>query len=336
MKILFITRKYPPSVGGMETVSAGFYQALQPQVVLLALRKRSQLHLIWWLPWIALRALWLSRRVQVIHLGDGVLAGLGVWLRWWTGKPVTVTIHGLDITYDKYGYQSYIHWALAKLDAVSAVSPATALHLHNEFQLTAHVIPNAIDVEQFPINQELGKNRCLLYVGRMVKRKGCAWFIEQVLPHLPDAHLHVVGTGKELEQCQQLVQSLQLSDRVRFHGEVSALDLHKHYCSAQALVMPNIIIPGDMEGFGMVALEAGACGLPVVAANIEGIRAVVVDGSTGFLVDSGHVAAWISAVQRVLTTPFQANLVRQHVANRFSWSQVAGQYQQMFNQLLKH
>lgn len=310
MKILFITRKYPPSVGGMETVSAAFYRSMQPMTVLLALAKRSQAHLLWWLPWVALKGIWLSRSVQVIHLGDGVLAGLGVWLHWCTGKPVTVTIHGLDVTYRKFGYQSYIHWALPKLQAITAVSPATAKLLQDEFHLTAHVIPNAISVSDFPLNQELGKNRCLLYVGRMVERKGCAWFIEQVLPQLPDVHLHVVGTGKQLTRCQQLVETLALNDRVRFHGEISAADLRGHYTAAQALVMPNIIIPGDMEGFGMVALEAGACGLPVLAANIEGMRAAVVDGSTGFLVESGNVAAWITAVQRILTTPFQAEQVR--------------------------
>lgn len=332
MKILFITRKYPPTIGGMETFSMGFVTALGDSVHLVAMRG-SQLNLIWWLPYIFLKALFLARTVHVIHLGDGVLAGLGVLLRRCTRKPVTITVHGLDLTYQRFGYRRYIHWALPKLDRIISVSAATATVVHDQFKLKSPIILHGVDINQWPMNTQLGKNKCVLFVGRLVERKGCAWFIEQVLPQLPDAHLHIVGDGKELNRCQQLVQQLHLTERVRFHGQVSAKELAGHYGAAQALIMPNIVVPGDMEGFGLVALEAAACGLPVVAADLEGIRSVVIDGSTGILVKSGQIQAWIQAIQRVFSTPFAPEQIRQQIAQRFSWQAVGKQYLEQFKQL---
>ncbi len=334
MKILFITRKYPPVLGGMETFSAGLVQALGNDVVLIALR-RSQKHLIWWLPYALFKAWRLAKHVEVIHLGDGVLAGLGVMSHWITQKPVTVTVHGLDLTYQGWGYPRYIHWALPKLQGLIAISDATAAVVKHDFHLSAKVIANGIVIEGRPLNNQLGKNRSLLFVGRLVERKGCAWFIEQIMPRLSDVHLHVVGSGKQLERCQELARQLKLTERIKFHGQVSNADLNGHYTNAQALIMPNIIVPGDMEGFGLVALEAEACGLPVVAANLEGIRSVVIDGSTGFLVESGDVEAWLQAIQQILTTPFQAETIRRQVVERFSWQGISEQYRQAFQRIIK-
>lgn len=318
----------------METFSAGFVRAMGENIHLIALRG-SQKNLLWWLPYAFVKALWMARQVDIIHLGDGVLSGLGAWLHWLTGKPVSVTLHGLDLTYPKFGYPSYIHWALPKLQGFTVVSDATAAVVKKDFQLSATVICNGITVEEWPLNDELGKNKCILFVGRLVERKGCAWFIEHVLPQLPGVHLHIVGDGKELGRCQEIVERLQLSEQVRFHGQVSAQVLAKHYTQAQALIMPNIVIPGDMEGFGLVALEAAACGLPVVAADLEGIRSVVIDGSTGILVKSGQVSAWTEAIQQVLTAPFQPEKIRQQVANRFSWRTIGEQYRQVFQKITK-
>ncbi|EKD78274.1 MAG: Glycosyl transferase, group 1 [uncultured bacterium] len=318
MRILFITRKYPPAIGGMETFSYGLTQALADQCTVLNLKKP-------WCKW---------QHYDVIHIGDGVLAGLGVVLKKLFRKPVVITVHGLDVTYRPGWYQRYIRWALPKLDAVVCVSSATADQVKQRIQSQRlEIIPNGVDVEQWPVNQEIGKNRCLLFVGRLVPRKGCAWFVEHVLPQLTDIHLHIVGTGPELPHIQALVKQLKLDDRVRFHGQVSAGDLRKHYTNAQALIMPNIVIPGDMEGFGFVAVEAGACGLPVIATDLEGIRSAVIDGQTGFLVESGNVAAWVAAVQRILTTPLSAQDIRSRVQQHYSWNQVKRHYQTIYQSI---
>jgi len=329
MKILFITRKYPPQVGGMESYSRDFVRAMGENVIVLALHKK-QWHLWWWLPYALIRGLWLARKVESVHLGDGVLAGLGVIIKFVTRKPVTVTVHGLDLTFNKFGYRRYCQWSLPRLSGIVAVSPATAQLVQQLYHLPATVISNGITVADWPLNTELGKNRCLLFVGRLVERKGCGWFIEQVLPKLPDVHLHIVGDGPDRQRYEQLVQTLQLSDRVRWHGQVSNSELSVHYCAAQALIMPNIIVPNNVEGFGVVALEAAACGLPVIAANLQGMQSAVIDGKTGFLVKSADTAGWIKVVEYILTTPLSAESVRLTVDQQFSWQHIIEQYKDFF------
>lgn len=324
MNILFITRKYPPAIGGMETFSFGLTQALGAQCTVLNLKRPS------------LRSLWRWKRYDIIHVGDGVLVGLGVLLKFLLRKPVVVTLHGLDVTYPSRLYQWYIRWALPKLDHLICVSPATTNEVTKRVRpKKISTIGNGVSVTDWPVNTELGKNRCLLFVGRLVPRKGCAWFIEQIMPQLHDVHLHVVGDGPELRTCHSVVDQLQLGERVRFHGQVSAADLRAHYTNAQALVMPNRVIPGDMEGFGLVAVEAGACGLPVVAADLEGIRAAVIDGQTGFLVESENVAAWVAAIERVLATSFSAQGIRMIVQQHYSWEAISQRYSTVYQTLIQ-
>lgn len=321
----------------MESFSRDFVRAMADHVgdsvTVLALAKR-QWNLVWWLPYAIVRGAWLARRADVVHLGDGVLAGVGVIIKWLTHKPVTITVHGLDLTYKKFFYRSYCQWALPGLDKIIAVSDATDQLVQQLYHLPATVISNGITVADWPMNTELGKNRCVLFVGRLVERKGCGWFIEQVLPKLPDVHLHVVGDGPERQRYQTLTETSGLTDRVRWHGQISDADLRKHYCAAQALIMPNIAVANNIEGFGVVALEAGACGLPVIASDLEGIRSAVIDGSSGFLVKSGDVMAWQQAIERIFSTPLSAQSIRDSVENKFAWSIVAEQYKQLFTSLL--
>jgi glycosyltransferase involved in cell wall biosynthesis len=92
--------------------------------------------------------------------------------------------------------------------------------------------------------------------------------------------------------------------------------------------MPNISIPGDVEGFGIAALEAGACGLPVIASNIQGIRDAIIDGVTGYLVGERDVEAFLSRIQGM---DLDRRRVRSEVAGRFSWSKIGLAYAEMLS-----
>jgi glycosyltransferase involved in cell wall biosynthesis len=92
--------------------------------------------------------------------------------------------------------------------------------------------------------------------------------------------------------------------------------------------MPNISIPGDVEGFGIAALEAGACGLPVIAANIQGIRDAVIDGVTGYLVGEQDVEGFLSRIQGL---DLNRRRVRSEVAGRFSWNKIGLAYAEMLS-----
>ena len=82
------------------------------------------------------------------------------------------------------------------------------------------------------------------------------------------------------------------------------------------LLCPNITVPNDVEGFGIVAIEAGSCGLPVVATNIQGIRDAVIDGKTGYLIQEGNVQGFLERIQDM---PLEKGDVRFAVNETFAW-----------------
>src|SRR5690606_17147096 len=95
-------------------------------------------------------------------------------------------------------------------------------------------------------------------------------------------------------------------------------------------VMPNIPVPGDMEGFGVVMLEAGLCGLPILAADLEGIRDVVRDGENGMLLPAGDADAFARAIESFRHNPGRLEAASrssvQATLSRFSWEVVVEQY----------
>ena len=88
-----------------------------------------------------------------------------------------------------------------------------------------------------------------------------------------------------------------MGDRVRRLGRISEEELIELYRRGQLFIMPNIVVPGDMEGFGIVMLEAGACGLPNLAADLEGIRDVIEDGVNGWFAPSEDANAFAARIE---------------------------------------
>ena len=127
-KILFVSKNYPPKLGGLETYSYNLIKEFEQNysVYKIVLRK-SILNLVWFLPFSFLKALLLARRhsLKNIHLCDGLLAPLGVLLKWVTRTSVSVSIHGLDITYKNRFYQRLIPRCVAQLDKIICVSRST-------------------------------------------------------------------------------------------------------------------------------------------------------------------------------------------------------------------
>ncbi len=346
MKVLFITRKYPPHIGGMENYSAGFVKSLAGIVDVIALRK-SQVHLIWWIPMVIIKAVIQARKYDVIHIGDAVLAWPGVMISWLSRKPITITIHGLDITYKKYGYQVLVWFALKHYRHIVCVSNGTAdlLYKRGWSKDTVSVITNAIDPQNWKIprdrtilneyiQESQGEIQVVLTVGRLVKRKGVAWFISEVMPTLPNSvHYIVVGSGPEHNTITKAIETQNLQHRVHVLGRVEDDVLRKLYGAVDVFIMPNIQVQNDIEGFGIVVIEASASGLPVIASNLEGIRDAVIDGSTGFLVESNNVIAWQQAIHNILQDPFKRQSVRSATIEQFSWATARKMYLTIFNNL---
>lgn len=348
--VLFITRKYPPSVGGMENFSAGLANALGGDCIVLSLG-RSQVHLPWWIPFVCLRALLLSPKVNSIHIGDGVLAWLGVVLTWITRKPISITVHGLDLTYSKFGYQAYVWPALKRYHSIIVVSKNTERILleHGIEQQCVTVIPNGINSHEWAtsytradidavVKKQLPDSAFIMItVGRLIQRKGVAWFLEKVMSELPANAVYLIaGTGPDQERIQSIISEHELAGRVYMLGRIDDESLKKLYAAADVFIMPNIEVVNDVEGFGIVAIEAGASGVPVIAANVEGMQDIFIDESTGFLVESNSAEAWRQAISSLMSSPrLDAQHIKQITAKRFSWDTIARQYRDVFNSLIK-
>jgi glycosyltransferase involved in cell wall biosynthesis len=351
--LLVITRNYPPQVGGLENFSFNLINELKRLMPLQALcLNKSKHHLLWFLPYALLTGLAYASlgNVRRIHLCDGLLAPLGCLLKSLSNSSVSITVHGLDVTYANPVYQWLIASSLRFLDGIACVSQATLEECIKRRvpREKCRVIPNGIYPDRIfmatsrsdlikEVEKGLGCSlegrKILLTVGRLVRRKGVKWFVEQVLPFLGKSYLYiVVGNGPEFAAIQDSIRRGQLENRVILSGWQSD---HFRNCLlnvADAFIMPNLNVPGDVEGFGIAALEAGACGVPVIAAGIQGIRDAVIEGVTGHLVEERNVRQYVEAIQNL---NFDRDRVRAVVRQRFNWSEVAPKYQALFVEISK-
>lgn len=345
--ILFITRNYPPKVGGLENYSYHLIRQFEKSCTVFKITSsRSRAHLFWFLPFCLVTAVRLCRRhpIRRIHLCDGLMSPIGLILRVATRARVSITVHGLDVTYRVPGYQRLIPACLRRLDHIVCVSRSTreACLQRGIPDNKCHVIPNGIDPEalQLPADHEplLGdlQDRCefsfsgkkiLLTVGRLVPRKGIAWFVQNVMPQLPiDMVYLIAGNGPEYLRIGRIIRDLRLEERVSLLGRISDGQRNALLAQADICVMPNISTPGDMEGFGISAIEAGAAGVPVVASNLEGIRDAVIDGVTGYLVAEKDSEAFRD---KILGMDLYRRNIQAAVRSTFNWASVALRYRDL-------
>lgn len=355
LRILFVTRKYPPSVGGMQRLS---YQ------LIVHLRAHAEVQAItWggsqaWLPWFLLRALvqgWhQARGVDVLHAGDPLVALVVVLLAARYRKPAVVNVHGLDLTFNFPGYQVLLPRLLHRFTRVVCISQLTyeeALRrslspercriIYPGLELPAAVpsreAARAYIAEHLRI--PLAERQLWLTVGRLVPRKGVVWFCDEVLPRLQDAAdwLYLVaGEGPEERRLRTIIAGRCLGGHVIPLGRVSDADLTQLYAAADAFIMPNIPQPHDREGFGLVAIEAAGHGLPVIAARLEGIQDAVIEGESGYLLPAQNAEDWAALLRRFLASPRELEELRprapQAVVECFGWDKMVMRYVEVFHE----
>jgi glycosyltransferase involved in cell wall biosynthesis len=348
-RLLIITRNYPPQTGGLENYSFHLIRELKRRLPLRVLAlSRDKRHLVWFLPFALAAGLACVRlgAVPWVHLCDGLLAPLGLLLKAFCRCRVSATVHGLDVTFAHPLYARLVPACLKRLDRIVCVSRSTRDECLKRGVAAERcvVIPNGIRPEEIylagdrgdlmrTVETGLGRSfagkRVLVTVGRLVKRKGVQWFVEQVLPRLGADYAYiVVGTGPEFGGIQETVRRCNLQDRVILTGRQPD---HFRNCllnAAEAFIMPNICVPGDVEGFGIAALEAGACGLPVIAAGIQGIRDAVIDGVTGRLVAERDVDGFVASIRSL---NLDRRRIRQVVAETYSWEKIGRAYAELLS-----
>lgn len=172
----------------------------------------------------------------------------------------------------------------------------------------------------------LGDAPVILAIARMVPRKGHDLLIRAlpaVLQSVPSARLVIGGEGPEEAMLRALARDLGVERQVIFGGRIAEDSLVEHYRMATVFALPSRQNSRDVEGFGIVCIEAGACEVPVVATRTGGIVDAVADGETGLLVEQDDAAALGAAILRLLQNPDEARRMgarsRQRVLEGLTW-----------------
>lgn len=352
LNLLFITRKFPPSRGGMESVAHGLYTHISKiSNVRLISYGGSNKFLPFVLPLFLLKASLnlITKKIDTVYLQDGLLSPIGVILKL-SGKPVVITIHGLDITYKNALYQYFIPKCIKRLDKIICISNATKEECVKRGILEEKItiIPNGISDELYinedkavlkerlakKINLSLNDKKILLSVGRLVERKGIHWFVENVIPRLFEEDKGfiylIAGDGALKVKIQNIILENKLENTVVMLGKVEDETLKLLYNIADILVMPNIPVDGDMEGFGVVALEAASCNVPVVASRLEGIKDAVKEGRNGFLNDIFDSEGFVKTLSRLLENDKKREEIganaRLFIIENHDWKKISERY----------
>ncbi|MEO5953744.1 MAG: glycosyltransferase family 4 protein [Chloroflexia bacterium] len=356
--ILFITRKHPPSVGGMQKLS----QSLTKETGRLTPTSTiywggSTVFVPFFVVYAFLRAVLTvprSKHVKLIHLSDALLAPLGLALRTLLRVPVVVTVHGLDVTYDNKFYQWLIPRCLKRMDKIICVSSYTRTQCIRRGVPAAlcEVIPNGVNMLEFAdqfsstgmrnLQSLAGKmikgRKVLLTVGRLIERKGVVHFITEIMPRLlaqrQDITYLIVGEGPQRDLIETRIASLHLGNHVALLGRIDDDTLRATYSVADLFVMPNIPVQNDIEGFGLVALEAAAAGRYVVASKLDGIPEAIIPGQNGILIDPLDADTYVNTILDLLADDEKreglGSQAREFVRSRYSWDIVARRYLQAF------
>lgn len=345
-KVLCMTRKYPPRVGGMERFCFDLYTLLEKEdaldVKIVALGK-SQKNLFWFLPYCFFYLVFHAGKYDAIIFSDAMFAGCAWIAGIFSKKTKKITdIHGLDVMYPNPLYQIYMKLFLDKFDMYVCNSKNTetlvkSLGISNTVVINrgVHVYTPHVNVSKKEFCRQYGINESallLITVGRLVKRKGVGWFVANVMPKLKDENViyYVVGAGPEKENIQRVIDENKLNDKVKLLGEVSDARLSDLYLYADVFVMPNIPVINDVEGFGIVAIEASCKECIVVASNTDGIPDAVIDNQNGYLIDCQDADMFADKITDIIKNrDYYKNIAKEfsrYTKEKFSVESIEKQY----------
>jgi len=290
-------------------------------------------------------------RVDQIHCAKVLPEGLLAWgLKMLLGLPYFIYAHGEEIKICQTS--RLLSWVMPRIynDATAIIANSrntkSLLESVGVRSDVIHIIHPGVDSNGLrrgeklagDIRRRYGLGSCpvLLIVGRLQRRKGHDMLIH-ALPniqcHFPEVKCLVVGSGEEEAYLKNLAQEVGVRDRVIFAGRVPDAELGSFYAACDIFVMPNRQIGADIEGFGMVYLEAASLGKPVVGGKSGGTDDAIVDGITGLRVDGSRPEEIANVVIALLSNPEKATAMgengRRRVDAKFTWEFVYEQTRQL-------
>ncbi len=341
MKVLFISRAYPPVHGGIEDQNYSLGKILKKltDTEIIANRKGKKnlpfflLYLFFCLPFIL-------HKYDIVLFGDGVLSPLGaLWGFVYRRQKFVSIVHGLDIT---FAYRKSLFGRVYRLINIPSLGKLDKLIMVGNHTIKEAVqlgiskdkcvfIPNGINVDKVyephtrseleellakesGLTKEYFKNKkIILRVGRFVPHKGLHWFIDKVMPKLSKDFILVgaggynpraVGDGENFSLCQSHIKEHSLAGRVILFPNISQNKMNILFNTVDLCISPNVEVAGSMEGFGLNVLEAVVCGRLVLAADLQGLKDAIEDGVTGFLLKPGDSVLWRNKIEDIFDNNF--------------------------------
>lgn len=275
---------------------------------------------------------------SVAYMAKQILAAQGISL------PVVTTLHGTDITLvgKDSSYEPVVTFAINHSDGVTAVSDSLRQDTYNNFKITKsiEVIPNFIDLQRFSkkpkdhFRKAIAPNgeRLIMHTSnfRKVKRvQDVVHVFSHVRKEMP-AKLLLIGDGPERHNIEELCRELNLCDDVRFLGKQELVE--------EILSIADLfVMPSETESFGLAALEAMACQVPVISSNAGGMPELNVQGVTGYMSGVGDIEDMASNAIRVLKDDQTLKTFKQNAlkrASEFDIHRILPVYENMYKRVI--
>lgn len=373
-RTLLITNDFPPRPGGIQSYLQNLVDLLPPeQVVVYAPRWRGRSHidfdeavpytvvrhpttLMLPTPLVARRAARLVREHGIENVWFGAAAPLALLapvVRRAGAARVLASTHGHEVGWSMLPVARQVLRAIGEAtDTVTFVSKYTRGRFASAFGPHAALenLPPGVDTGRFAPDEAaraairerhgLGDKPVVLCLSRLVPRKGQDMLIRalpMIREQVPDAVLLIVGGGPYSSTLRELAAATPDGENVVFTGSVPSEELAQYHNAADVFAMPSRTRGGglDVEGLGIVYLEASACGVPVVAGDSGGAPETVIAGRTGLVVDGRSVSQIAEAVVTILSDPARARRMgaagREFVESQWQWSQIAARLVRLLN-----
>lgn len=275
------------------------------------------------------------RKDTILRIHSPYFSGLGILLFRLFHRQTPLIVSYLHV--EKFpAYRRIDQFVLPKADHIFTISQSTRKELLKTYDLDPDMIsvtycgidrkyspgPKSTEIQK---RYKLEGKTVLLYLGGLKARKNLP-FLLKVLAKLDDQNVVLLfaGSGPEKSNLENLAAKLGLSQQVRFSGYIEESDKVAIYRSADIFVFPSLL-----EGFGMVAAEAMACGTPAVVSNVASLPEVVEDGKSGRLVPVNDISAWCQTLKELVASPSLREKLGVYgsltIPKKFSWDIAAQQ-----------
>ena len=293
--------------------------------------------------------------IQAIHCGRCLPEGfMGYLLSKYFGLPLLCYVHGEDVEAAAMSKELtlMVNLVFARSQNIICNSQNTANLLKNNWSVPDNkiqILNPGVDASLFvptlsstEIKNQLGwqDRPTILTVGRLQKRKGQDMLIKalpSIKQKIPNVLYAIIGGGEELANLKTLVASLALEDSVQFMSEASDQQMIQAYQQCDLFVLPNRTIDQDIEGFGMVLVEAQSCGKVVIAGDSGGTAETMILNETGYIVDCTTPDALADKIPELLQQPEKRQEMgikgRQHVEHKLDWIVHTQKAQKLFESL---